>query len=205
MTIIIIEGIFMNKYEILVLLIVLIILFKSLTPFIEKIRGFKSEQLKFTMRIKKENIDRLTGLQFEGFCQWLFQDNPQYKNVELTPFGNDGGVDLILTNTDDEKIYVECKRYNSQFTLENEAEVKESGELFIGRVICQKLVGAMMANNIKKGIIVTTGSVSPNALEYIRKLVENSELSLEIYTMDNILKLREAHENQADYELAVEI
>ncbi|HAK42594.1 MAG TPA: hypothetical protein DCM59_07695, partial [Clostridium sp.] len=80
-----------------------------------------------------------------------------------------------------------------------------SDEFFIGRVICQKLVGAMVANNIKKGIIVTTGSVSPNALEYIGMLEANSDLSLKIYTMDNILKLIEAHENQDDYELAIEL
>jgi len=193
----------MNKYEIFLLLIVLIILFKSLTPFIEKIRGFKNEQLKFTMRIKKENINRLTGFEFEGFCQWLFQNSPEYKNVELTPPSNDGGVDLILTNANDEKIYVDCKKYDTHFNLDNESDGR--GEFFISRVICQKLVGAMVANNIKKGIIVTTGSISPNALEYIEKLNENSGLSLKIYTMDNILKLIEAHENQEDYELAVEI
>lgn len=63
----------------------------------------------------------------------------------------------------------------------------------------------MVANNIKKGIIVTTGSVSPNALGYIGMLEANSDLSLKIYTMDNILKLIEAHENQEDYELAIEL
>lgn len=193
----------MNKYEIFLLLLVLIILFKSLTPLIEKIRGFKNEQLKFTMRIKKENIDRLTELEFEGFCQWLFQDNPEYKSAELTPPNNDCGVDLILTNANDEKIYVDCKKHDAHSNLDNKAEGRK--EFLISRVICQKLVGAMVANNIKKGIIVTTGSISPNALEYIEKLKENSGLSLEIYTMDNILKLIEAHKNQEDYELAVEI
>ena len=195
----------MNKYEIFLLLIVLIILFKSLTPFIEKIRGFKNEQLKFTMRIKKENINRLTGFEFEGFCQWLFQNSPEYKSVELTPPSNDGGVDLILTNANDEKIYVECKKYDFHPTLAHKDENNGSDEFFIGRVICQKLVGAMVANNIKKGIIVTTGSVSPNALEYIGMLEANSDLSLKIYTMDNILKLIEAHANQEDYELAIEL
>lgn len=195
----------MNKYEIFLLLIVLIILFKSLTPFIEKIRGFKNEQLKFTMRIKKENINRLTGFEFEGFCQWLFQNSPEYKSVELTPPSNDGGVDLILTNANDEKIYVECKKYDFHPTLTHKDKNNGSDEFFIGRVICQKLVGAMVANNIKEGIIVTTGSVSPNALEYIGMLEANSDLSLKIYTMDSILKLIEAHENQDDYELAIEL
>lgn len=206
MTIMITEVIIqMNKYEIFLLLIVLIILFKSLTPFIEKVRGVKLEQLKFTMRVKKENINKLTGLQFEGFCQWLFQNNPEYKDVELAPPNNDGGVDLILTDTNDEKIYVECKRYDYNQDLANNDDNNGSEEFFIGRVICQKLVGAMVANNVKRGIIVTTGSISPNALEYIGKLEENSDLSLKIYTMDNILKLIESHDNREDYELVVEI
>ncbi|MFR1709582.1 MAG: restriction endonuclease [Clostridium sp.] len=161
--------------------------------------------MKFTMRVKKENINKLTGLQFEGFCQWLFQNNPEYKDVELAPPNNDGGVDLILTDTNDEKIYVECKRYDYNQDLANNDDNNGSEEFFIGRVICQKLVGAMVANNVKRGIIVTTGSISPNALEYIGKLEENSDLSLKIYTMDNILKLIESHDNREDYELVVEI
>lgn len=206
MTIMITEVILqMNKYEIFLLLIVLIILFKSLTPFVEKVRRLKLEQLKFTMRVKKENINKLTGLQFEGFCQWLFQNDPEYKDVELTPPNNDSGVDLILTDTNDEKIYVECKRYDYNQDLANNDDNNGSEEFFIGRVICQKLVGAMVANNVKRGIIVTTGSISPNALEYIGKLEENSDLSLKIYTMDNILKLIESHDNREDYELVVEI
>ncbi len=195
----------MNKFELFAFIIVLIILFKSITALFIKFTNFKDDKLKFTMDVKKENINKLTGIEFEGFCKWLFQDNSQYKNVELTPPSNDGGVDLILTCQNDEKIYVECKRYDEQFNIKDESKSIEDGDFFIGRVICQKLVGAMVANNVKRGIVITTGSVESTALTYLGDLEQNSDIKLEIYTMENIIKLIEAHENPGVYELAFEI
>jgi len=36
--------------------------------------NLKEEKIKFTMNVKKENIQSMTGLEFEGFCKWLFEE-----------------------------------------------------------------------------------------------------------------------------------
>ncbi|MEG2917929.1 MAG: restriction endonuclease [Clostridium sp.] len=196
----------MKLFEIAFLLIFLLILFKSVTPIIMLFINLKDEKIKFTINVKKESIHNMTGLEFEGFCKWLFEENPQYTNVELTSQANDGGVDLILTSKDSEKIYVECKRYNIKESYENGNPVTTKDEDFtIGRVICQKLVGAMMANNVKSGFIVTTGSVHQNALDYIKTLESSSSLTIKILTMKDIVEIIENRQGQENYSLILEI
>ncbi|MEG1254366.1 restriction endonuclease [Clostridium sp.] len=196
----------MKLFEISLLLILLIILFKSASPLIMRFINLKEEKIKFTINIKKENIQSMTGIEFEGFCKWLFEEDPEYTNVELTLKNNDGGVDLILTSRDNEKIYVECKRYNMLTSYEYGKSITTMEEDFtIGRVICQKLVGAMVANNIKTGFIVTTGNVHDNAIKYIEDLNKNSDLTLEIFTMKDILSILENRQQQKDYSLVVEV
>lgn len=200
------EVIVMKLFEISLLLILLIILFKSASPLIMRFINLKEEKIKFTINIKKENIQSMTGIEFEGFCKWLFEEDPEYTNVELTLKNNDGGVDLILTSRDNEKIYVECKRYNMLTSYEYGKSITTMEEDFtIGRVICQKLVGAMVANNIKTGFIVTTGNVHDNAIKYIEDLNKNSDLTLEIFTMKDILSILENRQQQKDYSLVVEV
>lgn len=196
----------MELYEICFLLILLILLVKSLSPLIMMFVKYNDEKLKFTIQVKKESIHKMTGLEFEGFCKWLFQEDPNFKNVELTPPANDYGVDLILTTLNDEKIYVECKRYDLIESHEGgKLNTKDDLDFTIGRVICQKLVGAMVANNIKTGYIVTTGSIHANALEYMNKLKANSDINLQFFTMTDIVEILENRKDNKEYSLALEI
>ncbi|GEM_PF-395215 len=196
----------MKLYEICILLILIILLIKSATPIIMMFVNYNDEKLKFNINVKKESIQTMTGIEFEGFCKWLFEEDPHFKNVELTPSIDDGGVDLILTSMEDEKIYVECKRYNI-------VEAHDGGKLItkndvdftVGKVICQKLVGAMVANNIKTGYIVTTGSIHANALEYMNILKANSDINLQFFTMTDIMEILECRKDKKDYSLALEI
>lgn len=98
----------------------------------------------------KHEIKQMEGRDFEYFCEWLFKKTGKYKSVTLTQAENDEGRDLILVDENNEFIFVECKRYTENATI-NE-------NFMIGREICQKLIGAMVVDNISKGIIVTTGT-----------------------------------------------
>lgn len=127
----------------------------------------------------KEDMD---GREFEKFCVLLFKRTNQYKNVEITPYKCDGGKDIILTKLNNEKIYVECKRYSPRFTT-NE-------DWMIGRVVCQKLIGAMVGEGIHEGVIISTGNVHDNSYKYIRRLhLNNKSIKLNIIEMDEILKM----------------
>lgn len=196
----------MKLYEICILLILIILLIKSISPLIMMFVKYNDNKLTFNINIKKESIQNMTGLEFEGFCKWLFEEDPNFKNVELTPQTNDGGIDLIVTTLEDEQIYVECKRYDLVRAHEGGKLVtKEDLDFTIGREICQKLVGAMVANNIKTGYIITTGSIHANALEYMNKLKANSDINLQFFTMTDIVEILECRKDKKEYSLALEI
>lgn len=100
-------------------------------------------------------VHTISPRQFEVFICELFHQHG-YKS-QLTPPENDFGRDVILNDN----IFVECKHY--------------SEDNYVGREICQKLLGSMQMFKAKKGIIVTTGPYHRNAYEVAAK-VDNLQL-----------------------------
>ena len=91
----------------------------------------------------------LSTYEFEKFCAEVL--NQLNYHVKVTPPKADGGKDLVGTDPRGNKIFGECK----QWTTTN-----------IGRPHMQKLKGAMVDANIKKGIFITTSRFSSKALAY---------------------------------------
>lgn len=112
------------------------------------IYNLKIKQNNFTREQLKLMLSAFTPRQFEVFTSELFKGLGY--DTYLMPEGPDGGKDVILNG----KIYVECKRYNSEA---------------VGREICQKLLGAVVADKMQKGIIFTNGKIHKNAAEFIKK------------------------------------
>lgn len=102
----------------------------------------------FTQEQLRLILQGFTPRQFEIFAHELFKALGY--DSYLMPEGPDGGKDIIVNN----KYYVECKRYNSAF---------------IGREICQKLLGAVVADNMEEGVIFTNGNLHENAIEFLKK------------------------------------
>lgn len=100
-------------------------------------------------------------------------------DVELTQATADGGKDVILRDFDeDEVIYVECKHYSECNS--------------VGREICQKLLGAMIMDNVDRGIIVNTGVFNKNAWEVYSK-VDNLEF-IDMKQLMVMIRKLEVHE-----------
>ena len=114
----------------------------------EIIYNLKNKQNNFTQEQLKLILAGFSPRQFELFTYELFKGLGY--NAHVMPDGPDGGKDVILNG----KIYVECKRYNSDT---------------VGREICQKLLGAVVADKMERGIIFTNGKIHNNALEFIKK------------------------------------
>lgn len=129
----------------------------------------------------RHEIKQMEGREFEYFCEWLFKRIGKYKSVILTRTENDEGRDLILVDEENDTVFVECKRYTDSATI-NE-------DFMIGREICQKLIGAMVVDNIEKGIIITTGNIHKNAWNYITKLERNTDITIDILTLDDIMRM----------------
>jgi hypothetical protein len=95
---------------------------------------------------------RGTPRQFEVLITELL--NRQGFSTKLTPPTNDGGRD-VECQRDGESLYVECKLF--------------APTAKVGRPHIQKLVGAMAADGIKKGIFAATCGFTAQAREYAVK------------------------------------
>lgn len=155
---------------------------KSFEKFIFKIiksislsMKFKSFTLLFKMDDLKRSIMHLNPEEFEEFCANVYR-KLGYK-AKVTQFGNDGGKDVILSDKDNNVIYVECKRWHEECGRE------------IGREICQKLIGSCASDGVKKAIIVTTGKIHRNAVEYQKTLNSTKSFDLQIVDFEELIFL----------------
>ena len=107
-------------------------------------------------------VHRLTPHEFEIWCsEYLSQLG--FTNIILLPLGPDGGKDIICEKGS-EKFYVECKRYS----LNNS----------ISTLQVEKLLGAMISDNINNGIIITTGPVSDDVKSILNKINKPYNISI---------------------------
>lgn len=110
---------------------------------------------------------------FEVYCGNLLK-TMGYNNVQVTELVGDGGKDIIAYK-DGEKYYIECKLWD--WTIENNS---------VGRPVAQKLVGAMVKDKVKNGIIITTSYFTNEAIEYAKNI---PDITLELIDGDKLVKL----------------
>lgn len=142
----------------------IIILF---TPLIGKL--INQIYLYYKMHKKFENCNllsnlahRLTPHEFEIWCS-EYLSNIGFNNIVVLPLGPDGGKDIICEKNS-EKFYVECKRYS----------ISDSITAFE----IEKLLGAMICDNINNGIIITTGTISDEAKSILNKIEKPYNISI---------------------------
>lgn len=150
----------------------IIILFSPLIgKLIKKIIIFYKSYKNFQRNNKLCNlVYRLTPHEFEIWCS-EYLSKLGFTNILLLPLGPDGGKDIICEK-DSQKFYVECKRYS----------INNS----ISTFHIEKLLGAMIADNINNGIIITTGCISDDVKStlskinkpYNIKIISSSELDI---------------------------
>ena len=141
--------------------------------YLRNVFGYKTEMKKLSFDEFCDEISCLTANEFEEFTASLYSGLGY--TVKLMPVGPDGGKDIILKQNN-EKIYVECKRY-----------LKST----VGREICQKLIGAAINDpNVKKTILFTCGKIHKNAYNYESELNNaNRGISLEIVNIKKMYDL----------------
>lgn len=119
---------------------------------------------------KAKELSQLSGKEFEIFLAGLFR-KLGYR-VELTPAIGDYGADLILTKPD-EKIAVQAKCY--------------SGSVGVSAV--QEVLAGMVYYGCQSAWVITTGSLTQNAIELARKsnvkLLDSIEISKLIQQVSN--------------------
>lgn len=107
------------------------------------------------------HLDGMDGREFEHLCARIFE-RAGMGRVEVRGGVRDGGVDLLVRGPSGEKTVVECKHWRGT----------------VGRPVVQKLYAAMVSEGAVRGIVVTTGRYSADA---VRCAKEFSGASIELY------------------------
>ncbi|MBX9138007.1 MULTISPECIES: restriction endonuclease [unclassified Clostridium] len=125
-------------------------LIKKIITYYKSYKNFKSDTQLYSL------IHRLTPHEFEIWCS-EYLSTLGFSNIILLPLGPDGGKNIICEK-DSQKFYIECKRYS----------LNDS----ISPFHIEKLLGAMISDNINNGIIITTGSISDDVKSILSKVNE---------------------------------
>jgi len=114
----------------------------------------------FNSRKKKQNLDKQTGIHSIRLLDWKrFEEllgeafrRQGYSVMENSYAGPDGGVDLRLQK-DEEKALVQCKHWRTA-----KVDVR----------VVRELYGLMAAEGANKGIVVTSGKFTSDAVAFAR-------------------------------------
>ncbi|RNC29773.1 MAG: hypothetical protein AWM53_00391 [Candidatus Dichloromethanomonas elyunquensis] len=107
-----------------------------------------------------------------------------FKIVDIIRSPKDSGKDIIARNEFGQVVYVECKLANP-----------DNWDTPIDRAIAQKLVGAMIGDGIKNGLIITTSILHEDTKEYLNevnktgfqvKYIDGEALVRELYDLREV-------------------
>jgi restriction system protein len=129
-------------------------------------------------------LETLDGFGFQNFCAHLFE-KLSYGRVEYTPYTGDEGRDLIIHLPNGGLSIVECKH-----------QPKSS----VGRPVVQKLHSAVISSKAERGILVTTGRFTNEAVEHAAKLSPPIELvdRLKLNDLASQARIKLSFESNAD-------
>ncbi len=142
-----------------------------------------------------ENINNLSGVEFERVCQ-LLVENMGF-SVETTKASGDGGIDLIAYNSQpllSGKYIIQCKRYTGS----------------VGEPIIRDLYGVVMSERANKGILMTTGHVTKSAIAFAEgkpiELIDGAKMQslFSQYGLMDAPNVKLANRNPQSYQSSIE-
>jgi restriction endonuclease Mrr len=117
-------------------------------------------------KVLLQDLHHLTPREFELWCG-DFIKKLGYTDIVHSPSGADGGKDIVCKKFGD-TTYIECKRFGHGLGAPYKVDEQ----------ICKKLIGSMVHDEVKKGMIITTGTIDNSAVEYMNTLPKGYEIEL---------------------------
>ena len=129
----------------------------------------ESELLEYIVE-NPDHINNCSGIQFEEIVEQVLK---KYGfKTKLTPKSRDGGRDIIATISllgAPLVFYVECKHWKRT----------------VGVKVVRELLGVITSERVNKGILVTSGRVSPDAREFAKK----QNVMIDIKTFKELIEM----------------
>ncbi len=165
----------MNTYSKFFLLIGILILFKLLNKYLmsfnNKIENrFKEEKLMYGLT-SRHFLSQLSFSEFEEFCSYYLTKN-NYANINFVSESFHGGLTLICSDSNFNKIYVSCIQSDSKENNNNDDYNS------IGRPELQKFIGCMLHDEILNGIVMSNGYFTKEAMDYVNSLPKEYNIQL---------------------------
>ena len=148
----------------------------------------KAEMEQREERIKQlgSDIDTFTGVEFEIFCQTLVEK--MGFTTEGTKASGDGGIDILAYNKKtllSGKYIIQCKRYKGS----------------VGEPIIRDLYGVVSSERANKGILMTTGYFTKQAIAFAEnkqiELIDGEELKRLMDTYMNCMENNSVYSNKS--------
>lgn len=112
------------------------------------IRGWHEGRIRLSNARKIEDLLALSPEEFEALVAELFRAYGY--QAQVSGGNSDHGVDVVITNTTEEKWIVQCKRYSGS----------------VGEPIVRDLFGTMRHENAQRAYLITTGGFTKQAVEW---------------------------------------
>lgn len=139
---------------------IVLFLFFGIYPHVSKIKRFSRAQM--------EAIDKMDGIEFEEYIQFLLEKF-EYNNVRTTKKFGDQGIDLTAKK-ETVSVGVQCKRWNKK----------------VGNKAVQEVHAGIGYYKLDKGIVVTNNYFTNSAKELAERL------DVELWDREKIVKMMES-------------
>lgn len=153
--------------------IILFLILILLKPLVGKINFLLSQRvlLKRTRLgiISMQDLYSFGYTSFKKISKFFLKDKG-YTDIKPAKFFSLHDIDFVC-NKRNVKTYVQC-------FLDDLIETEEFKYSPVGRPHVQRLLGRMVHDNVKKGVIFTNGYFSPEALEFVSRLRNEYEILL---------------------------
>ena len=133
----------------------------------EKIEQLVKRKIFFEKRRKQKDYwFSLGGHEFEEQMVKILSKY-DYKDVLKTKGSGDGGVDIIVTKQNDEKVFVQCKAHKKP----------------VGPEAVRALFGVMTKYKINEGVVVNLGGFSIGAIDFV------SDQNIRLLDIDDVIRM----------------
>ena len=116
---------------------------------------------------KAEYWFSLGGFEFEVAIEKLFIAHFGEGSVVRTKGTGDGGVDIVVTDGDGDKVFIQCKAHKQP----------------VGPHVVRDLYGAMQSAGVRKGMLISLGGVTRGASEFI------ASKEITVFDVNHVVKM----------------
>jgi restriction endonuclease Mrr len=177
----------MTAFSIAASLLIIFLILDRVQNILNRRRDLKNDENAARLEVLKIVVkDELYRIQdCETVNRWITRllQMSGYSELRARPFEEESAYDYVCARGN-QKVYVACKLWNVK-----------NFDAPVTRASAQKLIGAMVGGRVKKGLIITAGTLTEEACQYLEALPLSYKIEIidGAKLMDKLQALRKVH------------